>query len=80
MLIKSEFDIHFQLNAPTPMTAVLHLHPSLEPRVRSGNRVEIERIERGWGVRCRLRLRRRSIGTALATDAPGSLRRRGLCS
>lgn len=49
MLIKSEFDIHFQLSVPTPMVALLHLHPSLEPRVRSGNTLEIEHIDRGGG-------------------------------
>jgi transglutaminase-like putative cysteine protease len=49
MLIKSEFDIHFQLSVPTPMVALLHLHPSLEARVRSGNTLEIEHIDRGGG-------------------------------
>ena len=49
MLIKSEFDIHFQLSVPTPMVALLHLHPSLESRVRSGNTLEIEHIDRGGG-------------------------------
>ena len=49
MLIKSEFDIHFQLSVPTPMVAMLHLHPSLEPRIRSGNTLEVELVERGAG-------------------------------
>jgi transglutaminase-like putative cysteine protease len=49
MLIKSEFDIHFQLSVPTPMVALLHLHPSLESRVRSGNTLEVEHIDRGGG-------------------------------
>ncbi len=33
MLIHSEYDIHFQLPAPTPFVALLHLHPSLESRL-----------------------------------------------
>ncbi len=44
MLIFSEFDIQFQLPFPTPMVAVLHLHPSLEPRLRSGNELKIEQL------------------------------------
>ena len=35
MLIKSEYDIQFHLTMPTPMMAMLHLHPSLEPQVRA---------------------------------------------
>jgi transglutaminase-like putative cysteine protease len=46
MLIKSEYDIQFHLAAPTPMLAMLHLHPSLERRVRGGNDLKIEHIER----------------------------------
>ena len=46
MLIKSEYDIQFHLAAPTPMLAMLHLHPSLEPRVRGGNDLKIEHVER----------------------------------
>jgi transglutaminase-like putative cysteine protease len=42
MLILSEFDIHFQLPAPIAMVALLHLHPSLEPHVRSGNELLLE--------------------------------------
>jgi transglutaminase-like putative cysteine protease len=45
MLIQSEYDIHFQLAAPTPMLAMLHLHPSLEPQVRAGNELNIEHID-----------------------------------
>ncbi len=44
MLILSEFDIQFQLPYPSPMVAVLHLHPSLEPRLRSGNELLVEHI------------------------------------
>jgi transglutaminase-like putative cysteine protease len=45
MLIQSEFDIQFRLTAPTPMLAMLHLHPSLESRVRAGNEVVVEHLE-----------------------------------
>src|SRR5580698_5403098 len=46
MLIKTEYDIQFHLPMPTPMVAVLHLHPSLEPRVRAGNELKVEHIDR----------------------------------
>lgn len=44
MLIRSEFDIQFQLPFPSPMIAVLHLHPSVEPRLRAGNHLLIEQL------------------------------------
>ncbi len=44
MLILSEFDIQFLLAFPAPMVAVLHLHPSLEPRLRSGNELRVEQL------------------------------------
>lgn len=47
MLIKSEFDIQFELPHASAMVAMLHLHPSLEPRVRSGNVLVIEHLEPG---------------------------------
>jgi transglutaminase-like putative cysteine protease len=47
MLIKSEFDIQFQLANPTAMVAMLHLHPSLERTVRSGNVLVVEHLEEG---------------------------------
>ena len=37
MLIRTEFDIHFQLQHPTAMVALLNLDPSLSTSVRSGN-------------------------------------------
>jgi len=49
MLIKSEFDIQFQLPQPTAMVAMLHLHPSLERYVRTGNVLVIEHLEPGVG-------------------------------
>jgi len=47
MFIKSEFDIQFQLPQQTAMVALLHLHPSLERHVRSGNVLVIEHLENG---------------------------------
>ena len=44
MLILSEFKIEFTLPAPTGMVALLHLHPSLEPRLRSGNELLVESL------------------------------------
>src|SRR5258708_1890578 len=46
MLIKSEYDIQFHLSMPTPMLAMLHLHPSLEPQVQGGNQLKVEHIDR----------------------------------
>ncbi len=45
MLIHSEFDLQFHLTVPTPMLAMLHLHPSVEPQVRAGNELRIEHID-----------------------------------
>jgi transglutaminase-like putative cysteine protease len=45
MLIKTEYDIQFHLPMPTPMLAILHLHPSLEPALREGNELKIEHID-----------------------------------
>jgi len=44
MLILSEFIIEFTLPAPTAVVALLHLHPSLESRVRSGNHLLVESL------------------------------------
>jgi transglutaminase-like putative cysteine protease len=49
MLIKSDFDIQFQLPQRTAMVAMLHLHPSLEQYVRSGNVLVIEHLDPGVG-------------------------------
>ena len=45
MLVKSEYDIQFDLSMPTPMMAMLHLHPSLEPQVKAGNELKVEHID-----------------------------------
>lgn len=47
MLVRTEFDIQFYLPYRTPMIAMLHLHPPLEARVRSGNEL---RITADYGV------------------------------
>ena len=44
MLILSEFDIQFQLPFPSPIVAVLHLYPSLEPNLRMGNQLLVEHL------------------------------------
>src|ERR1700727_2147085 len=46
MLIRSEYDIQFHLSIPTPMVAMLHLHPGLESALRAGNELKIEHIDR----------------------------------
>jgi transglutaminase-like putative cysteine protease len=45
MLIKSEYDIQFHLLQPTAMVALLHLHPSVEPRLTSNDRLKVEHID-----------------------------------
>ncbi len=45
MLILSEFDIQFYLPAPAPIVALLHLHPSLESHLRSGDNLLIEHLD-----------------------------------
>lgn len=47
MLIRSEFDIQFQLPQPTPFVVLLHVHPSLEKRLTAPDRVKAEQIGRG---------------------------------
>ena len=47
MLIKSDFDIQFQLPHASAMVAMLHLHPSLERHVRTGNVLVIENLNYG---------------------------------
>ena len=47
MLIKSEFDIQFYFAHSTAMVAMLHLHPSLERFVRTGNVLVVEHLKEG---------------------------------
>jgi transglutaminase-like putative cysteine protease len=42
MLIQSAFDIHFELASTTPMIAMLHLHPSVQDAIRTGDELRIE--------------------------------------
>ncbi len=45
MLIRSEFEIQFQLHAPVAMVAMLHVHPSLDAQLRQPDTVRIEQID-----------------------------------
>jgi transglutaminase-like putative cysteine protease len=49
MLIKSEFDIQFNFTQTTPVVALLHLYPSLERYVRTGNVLVVEHLDEGVG-------------------------------
>jgi transglutaminase-like putative cysteine protease len=42
VLIQSEFDIRFQLPQGTPMIALLHVHPTLEPQLTTPDRLQVE--------------------------------------
>ena len=44
MLIKSEYDIQFRLLQPTPMVAMLHVHPSVEPMLVTPDRLKVEHV------------------------------------
>jgi transglutaminase-like putative cysteine protease len=44
VLIQSEFDIQFHLLQPTPMIAMLHLHPSVAPQLTTSDRLTIEHV------------------------------------
>lgn len=44
MLIKSEYDIQFHLPQPTPMIALLHVHPSVEPQLTTPDNLKVEHI------------------------------------
>ena len=44
MLIKTEYDIQFHLNESTPMVALLHVHPFLEPQLRTQDNLKVEHI------------------------------------
>lgn len=44
MLIKSEYDIHFSTPFPTPMIALLHVHPSVEASLATPDTLKVEHI------------------------------------
>ncbi len=45
MLIQSEFDIQFSLPCETAVVALLHLHPSLDTALRSGDDLTVEHVD-----------------------------------
>ncbi|WP_263411506.1 transglutaminase-like domain-containing protein [Terriglobus tenax] len=47
MLIRSEFDIQFQIPVPTTMVALLDLHPSVDPLAREVSHLVVEHIDSG---------------------------------
>jgi transglutaminase-like putative cysteine protease len=47
VLIQSEFDIRFHLPNATPMIALLHVHPSLDPRLTTPDNLHVEHIAVG---------------------------------
>jgi len=47
MLIRSEFEIQFELAAPVAMMAMLHAHPTLDEKLRGEDRLTVEHIEGG---------------------------------
>jgi transglutaminase-like putative cysteine protease len=83
MLIKSDFDIQFHFAHPTAMVALLHLHPSLERHVRTGNVLVVEHLEPdvapGYGTLIGTLEYRDSFGNRCSrlTAPPGLLRLSG---
>jgi transglutaminase-like putative cysteine protease len=47
MLIKSEYEIRFHLPQPTPIVALLHLHPSVDPLLTTDDRLKVEHVDQG---------------------------------
>ena len=79
MLIKSEFDIQFQLPGETPMVALLHLHPSLDSILRSADVLSIEHINANTHTRIEPENYLDSFGNRCARfhAPPGGLRLSG---
>jgi transglutaminase-like putative cysteine protease len=50
LLIRSEFDIQFRLPYTTTIVAMLHLHPSVESRLQSGNKLLVESLDDPFNV------------------------------
>ncbi len=44
MLLFSDFDIQFYLPAPAAVVALLHLHPSVEPLLQTGNDLHVDHL------------------------------------
>jgi transglutaminase-like putative cysteine protease len=47
LLIKSEFDIQFQLPLATAMLAMVHVHPSVEPLLKTGDKLQVQHVPLG---------------------------------
>lgn len=56
MLIKSQYDIQFQIPFQTPMVALLHVHPSLEPRLTTPDRLSVDQLRSASGDAATLQL------------------------
>ena len=80
MLIQSEFDIRFHLPAETPMVALLHLHPSLGPALRSRDELLVEHIDAARSSTIQSESYSDSFGNRCARfqAPPGALRLSGL--
>ena len=50
VLIRSEFDIQFHLPQPTPMLALLHVHPSVESRLQTPDTLVVELLDGNPGT------------------------------
>lgn len=50
MLIQNEFDIQFSMPGDTAVVALLHLHPSLQPWMRTPDRLAVDRMDGGGPV------------------------------
>jgi transglutaminase-like putative cysteine protease len=52
LLIKSEFDIQFQIPLATAMVGLLHVHPSVEPLLKTGDKLQVQHVPLGtaWEV------------------------------
>jgi transglutaminase-like putative cysteine protease len=45
MLIRSEFDIQFDMPQPTPMLALLNLYPTLDPQMRGPETLHVDHLQ-----------------------------------
>jgi hypothetical protein len=79
MLIKSDFDIQFQLTQPTAMVAMLHLHPSLERYVRQGNVLVLEWLGPGVAPGYGELIGTREFHDSFGNRCSPSARRPGIC-
>jgi hypothetical protein len=47
VLIQSEYDIQFQLPVATAMVAMLHVHPTVEPLLKTGDAMRVQHVPLG---------------------------------